>query len=74
VILSDFIPPAMSAKQIRKPGRPATGQTKAKPGLTIDKKIVAKAKKAAFRANLSFSAYVEKAIACYFDIQKEGGQ
>ena len=57
----------MSAKQARPPGRPATGQTKAKPGLTIDKKLVAKAKKEAFRQNMSLSAYVERAIANYLE-------
>jgi len=57
----------MSAKQTRQPGRPATGTTKAKPGLTIDKKLVAKAKKEAFRQNMSFSAYVERAIASFIN-------
>lgn len=55
----------MSNTTARPPGRPATGRTKAKPGLTIDKRLVAKAKKAAFRENMSLSAYVERAIANY---------
>ena len=57
-----------------KPGRPATGITKAKPGLTLDKRLVAKAKKAAFKQNLSLSAYVERAIADYFTKQEGGNQ
>ena len=57
------------SKPARPPGRPATGITKTKPGLTIDKKLVAKAKRAAFREGISFSQYVEKAIAHYFQTQ-----
>jgi predicted HicB family RNase H-like nuclease len=55
----------MSETTKKRPGRPATGQTKAKPGLTIDKRLIAKAKKVAFRQNMSLSAYVERAIANY---------
>jgi predicted HicB family RNase H-like nuclease len=61
----------MSAKQTNRPGRPATGTTKAKPGLTIDKRLVAKAKKAAFRENMSLSAYVERAIANFINTGAE---
>ena len=46
-----------------KAGRPATGITKVKPGITLDAKLVAKAKRQAFRQNLSFSQYVERALA-----------
>lgn len=64
----------MSAKQPRPPGRPATGTTKAKPGLTIDKRLVAKAKKEAFRQNMSLSAYVERAIAEFLQPKPEGAE
>jgi predicted HicB family RNase H-like nuclease len=52
----------------KRPGRPATGVTKSKPGLTIDAKIVEKAKKAAFKQNLSLSAYVERALISHLSI------
>jgi len=54
----------MSAKQAttKGPGRPATGNTKAKPGITIDLKVYKQAKKRAFASNMSFSAWVEKAV------------
>jgi len=61
----------MSAKQLRPPGRPASGITKAKPGITIDRKLMLKAKKAAFRENLSFSAYVERAIVNFLSTAAE---
>jgi len=48
-----------------KAGRPATGITKAKPGLTIDRKLIERAKKAAFKESMSLSAYVERAIINY---------
>lgn len=52
----------MSTPKSNRPGRPATGITKVKPGITIDRKIIAKGKKAASKAGLSFSAWVESAI------------
>jgi len=60
----------MSEPTSPKPGRPASGITKVKPGLTIDRKIVARAKKAAFRQNMSLSAFVERSIACFLEAQK----
>ena len=52
----------MNVTQEKRVGRPATGSTKSKPGLTLNAELVARAKKEAFRLNMSFSAYVEKAI------------
>lgn len=60
----------MSNTTSRPPGRPAKGITKVKPGLTIDRKVVAKAKKEAFRQNMSLSAYVERALARFLESQQ----
>lgn len=55
----------MSAKQLKKvgPGRPATGITKESPSLTIDRSLMQKARKAAFKEGISLSAWVENAVA-----------
>lgn len=63
-IFSVFMRPAMSAKPVktkRKIGRPATGITKSKPSITMDKKIEKMARKAATLEGISFSAWVERA-------------
>lgn len=54
--------PQMSAKPKRKVGRPATGITKTKPSITMDKKIEKMARKAATLEGLSFSSWVERSV------------
>lgn len=54
--------PQMSAKTKPKIGRPATGITKTKPSITMDKKIEKMARKAASLEGLSFSSWVERAV------------
>jgi len=63
----------MSVPTPTKRGRPPSGVTKAKPGLTIDRKLVAKAKKAAFKQNMSLSAYVERSLAAFIASQTKEG-
>ena len=55
----------MSAKQStqkNKVGRPATGITKAKPSITMDEKLMKRARKAAFAEGVTFSNWVERAV------------
>lgn len=55
----------MSAKRVtqkRKVGRPATGITKTKPSITMDKRVEKLARKAAFSEGLSLSAWIERAV------------
>jgi predicted HicB family RNase H-like nuclease len=55
----------------RTPGRPATGKTKMKMSLTINKELIERVKNGADSERMSLSAYVERAIATYFDGQRE---
>lgn len=52
---------------VRPPGRPATGITKSRPSITIDKKIEKMGRKAALLEGISFSAWVEKSIRMNLD-------
>lgn len=55
----------MSAKPkptTRKPGRPPTGETKTKPSLSIDIRLLKIAKKQAAVEKVSFSSWVEDAL------------
>jgi predicted HicB family RNase H-like nuclease len=53
---------SMSAPKKRKAGRPATGITKTKPSITIDRETEQQARKAAMAEGISFSAWVERAV------------
>lgn len=48
--------------KLKKPGRPATGITKARPSLTIDAKLLKRAKKAAFAEGVALSAWIERCV------------
>ena len=54
----------MTKKQVpqkRKVGRPATGITKNKPSITMDRNVETLARRAASDEGMSFSAWVERA-------------
>lgn len=45
----------------RKPGRPATGNTKARPSLSINKAVLKEARRQAAKQGVSLSLFIEQA-------------